>query len=1158
MEFRILGSLEVVEQGLELAPGRRKRRALLAVLLLRANEPVPVEVLADALWEGAPPLTAAKAVHGHVSALRKLLGAERIETRAGGYLLRLQPGELDLERFEALLAAARRVAGAEERATRLGEALELWRGEPLADFRYDGFARWEIARLEELRLVALEERVEAELACGRDLRLLPELEQLVAAHPLRERLRAQQMLALYRAGRQAEALHAFQEGRRLLAEEVGIDPGPALQVLQGRILEQDPALELPKPAAAPLRQERKRITVLVVELSGPSDPEELDRLLEPALARARELLAGFGASVQPLFSNALIGIFGAPRAYEDDVERAVRAAAAVVDVPREDGLLVRVGVDRGEALVTIEGDRGEVTGDVLAAASRLQAAAPPNGVALGDAVERARRTSEGLEAPFVGRLHELGLLEQTYDRVVADDAVQLVTIAGEPGSGKTRLAAELRTLVERKQPQGWLAGRCLPYGDGVTFWALGEIVKGAAGILESDDLDTSAHKLAAALAALLPESDRAWVEASLSPLVGLSGAGSATRGQSFAAWRRFLESLAMREPLVLLVEDLHWADQALVEFVDELVDRAAGVPLLVLCTARLELLDRQPRWAGGKRNATTITLPPLSAEETRALARALLGGEEPSEAVIARAGGNPLFAHELARMQASETGSLPESLQAVIAARLDTLAPAAKQTAMDAAVVGEVFWPGAVAAISGLDEAQVDERLLQLATGEFVRPARVSSVAGQRQHAFLHVLVRDVAYAQIPRAQRARKHQAAAAWIEQLAGERVIDHAELIAHHYVAALQHASDDAELAAKTRRSLTLAGDRAMRLNLVVAERFYRRALALVPEGDPERGHLLAQIARAASEAGRLADGERLYDQAVVALRAGEDARALGGALTDLYRAVWRRGAGREARSVLAEAVRVLEREPPGQELAAAYVQMTHAHTLSGRSRRAVRWADRAIALADQLGLQHHVVQALTHRGLARCGLNDLGGANDLREALRLGLEAAGGYETAIAYNLLAEWTALTDGPESALELYTEGIEFAERRGFDRQAYWLRVEKLEHLFALGRWDELLGLADELLNWDRTRGASRFTAIAVAHKAGVLVRRGAVAEAKSLVDALLEPARKIADQEVLTLALACAAVVERASGDDGAAIDRVEELEKSTRGRVSMFAAR
>jgi tetratricopeptide (TPR) repeat protein len=234
------------------------------------------------------------------------------------------------------------------------------------------------------------------------------------------------------------------------------------------------------------------------------------------------------------------------------------------------------------------------------------------------------------------------------------------------------------------------------------------------------------------------------------------------------------------------------------------------------------------------------------------------------------------------------------------------------------------------------------------------------------------------------------------------------------------------------------------------------------------------------------------------------------------------------------------------------------MTHAHTLSGRSRRAVRWADRAIALADQLGLQHHVVQALTHRGLARCGLNDLGGANDLREALRLGLEAAGGYETAIAYNLLAEWTALTDGPESALELYTEGIEFAERRGFDRQAYWLRVEKLEHLFALGRWDELLGLADELLNWDRTRGASRFTAIAVAHKTGVLVRRGAVAEAKSLVDALLEPARKIADQEVLTLALACAAVVERASGDDGAAIDRVEELEKSTRGRVSIFPAR
>src|SRR5207244_3679990 len=232
-------------------------------------------------------------------------------------------------------------------------------------------------------------------------------------------------------------------------------------------------------------------------------------------------------------------------------------------------------------------------------------------------------------------------------------------------------------------------------------------VKAAAGILESDDPETSAQRLGATVAALLAESDdRSWVEASLSPLVGLTAAPGTTRTESSVAWRRFLEAVAERQPLVLLIEDLHWADPALVEFVDELVERAAGVPMLVLCTARLELLDRHPGWAGGKRNATTITLPPLSAQETREVARALLG-QEPSDAVVARAGGNPLFAQELARMEATEATSLPESLHAVIAARLDTLAPAVKQAAMDAAVIGERFWPGAVAAIAGTGEAEV-------------------------------------------------------------------------------------------------------------------------------------------------------------------------------------------------------------------------------------------------------------------------------------------------------------------------------------------------------------------------------------------------------------------------------------------------------------------
>ncbi len=249
MEFAILGRLEVLDGDRDLTPGRAKQRALLAMLLLHPNQLVAIDRLVEALWGEAPPATAANALQGHVAALRKLLGAARIETRAPGYLLRLDPGELDLARFESLVAEARRRVEPEERSLRLGQALALWRGDALADLRYESFAQREIARLAELRLTALEDRVDADLAQGRHDELVGELEALVAEHPFRERLRGQSMLALYRCGRQADALHLYQEGRRALVSELGINPGPALQQLQQRILKQDPSLDL--RAAAP-------------------------------------------------------------------------------------------------------------------------------------------------------------------------------------------------------------------------------------------------------------------------------------------------------------------------------------------------------------------------------------------------------------------------------------------------------------------------------------------------------------------------------------------------------------------------------------------------------------------------------------------------------------------------------------------------------------------------------------------------------------------------------------------------------------------------------------------------------------------------------------------------------------------------------------------
>ncbi len=1166
MEFRILGRLEVLDGGRELTPRRAKQRALLAMLLLHAGEPVASEVLVEALWGERPPQTAQTALHGHVSALRKLLGADRISTRPSGYQVRVRPGELDADRFETLVRQARATDDQAERSQRLREALELWRGEPLADFRYEEFAQAEIAQLRERRLRALEDRAESELARGQHREALGELERLVAEQPLRDRLRGLLMLALYRAGRQSEALEVYQEGRQLLASELGLDPGPSLKTLHQQILEQDPALAPARSVEAiPTRQERKRVTVLVAEFAPrqPADPEELQRLVGPALGRARELVGGHGASVQLLFSNALIGVFGAARAYEDDPERAVRAAEALVDAIRAEGrLTVRVGIERGEALVTIADDRVDVTGEVVAAASRMQLTARSNGVALGPGLERATRPdSTRGEVPFVGREPELAQLERSYERAVRESAVQLVTVVGEPGSGKTRLASEFRRRLADTGPHEWLEGHCLPYGEGITFWALGEIVKARAGIFESDHPEMAAQKLAAAVAGVVSKEDGAWVEANLGPLVGLESATVANREQSFAAWRRFLERIAHNAPLVLLLEDLHWADSALVEFVDQLAGTVEGVPLLVLCTARLELLNSQPQWSGGKRNAATVTLPPLAVEETTEIVRAVLQGEEPSRVLVTRAAGNPLFAQELARMQTTAVRSIPESLEAVIAARLDALAPSAKAVAMDAAVVGEVFWPGAVAAIDGLEQRVLDDRLRQLAAADVLRPARASSIEGEREYAFLHVLVRDVAYNQIPIASRAEKHASVAAWLERLAGERVLDHAELIAHHYGAALEHArasgADTRELTDKTSEFLILAGDRSMRLDIAIAKQFYHRSLALLDHGDPRLVRVLLALARTAQETGRLEEAISRYEDAFPILEEGADPLMLGHALVNYELALWRHGRSEQRGRPLAEAIKLLERQPPGPELAEAYGLLAMRHSTAGRCSEALDWSDKAIALAGGLGLERVHVHALQYRGLSRCAVGDLGGIDDVREALRRGLEAGLGMETGTAYVNLAEMVFWIDGPGPSLDLLNQGIDFSERHGLEHNSYWLRMNKPARLFDAGRWEELLAVTDEILAWERSGGETQITTVSLVDSAGVLVLRGNVAGARSRIDRALAPAREVDDAQVLAPALVCAALVERAEGNDQTAIELLEEFEARTSDRASIYRA-
>src|SRR5918992_2013142 len=528
----------------------------------------------------------------------------------------------------------------------------------------------------------------------------------------------------------------------------------------------------PLAEAAPAREERRLVTVLFADLVGFTsrsermDVEDVRALVTPFHRRLSAEIERFGGTVDKLIGDAVMAVFGAPTAHEDDPERAVRAALAICSAVAEMNraqpsldLQVRVGVNSGEAFVVIgapdlEGER--TLGDVVNTCARLQAAARADSVLVGEATYRATRHAieyraaqivlakgkaepvqawEAVEARreldreprtgLVGRERERELLAEGFATAGRERACRLVTLVGVAGIGKSRLVWELRRRLEADGDDfWWRQGRSLPYGEGVTFWAFGEIVKAQLGVLENDDAESAREKLRAAVGELVPDAaEREWVERQLGPLLGLAVEGDSAGDQertAFAAWRHFLEALAAERPLVLVFEDLHWADDSLLDFVEYLAEWAVGVPLLVVATARPELLERRPGWGG-----TKVQLSPLSAEETALLVAELLGyaalPEEAQTALLARSEGNPLYAEEYVRMLSDqgflhrENGGwrleradelpLPDSVGRIIAARLDSLGGEERSLLSDAAVLGKVFWLGGASAIGAVDRA---------------------------------------------------------------------------------------------------------------------------------------------------------------------------------------------------------------------------------------------------------------------------------------------------------------------------------------------------------------------------------------------------------------------------------------------------------------------
>jgi class 3 adenylate cyclase/tetratricopeptide (TPR) repeat protein len=974
------------------------------------------------------------------------------------------------------------------------------------------------------------------------------------------------------------------------------------------------------PAPLAGLEERKVVTVLFCDLVGftarsdQADPEDVRARIRPYHARLRLEIERFGGTVEKFIGDAVMAVYGAPVAHEDDAERAVRSALRIIETIEELneatpglGLSVRVGINTGEAVVALgarpsQGE-GIVTGDVVNVASRLQGAAPVGGIVVGEQTYRmtegvfdyqplepvvvkgkaepiaiwralASRSRFGTDitrthaTAMVGREVERGLLTGLFSRSVRDGSVQLATIVGEPGVGKSRLVAELFSFVDSSsEVVRWRQGRCLPYGEGITFWALAEIVKAEAGILESDPSEVAASKLDA----VLPDgSEREWLRQRLLPLIGLEASSTAEREELFTAWRKFLESLAEQRPSVFVFEDLHWADPAMLAFLEHLADWSEGVPILLVGTARPELYESQPTWASAARNATRINLAPLSENETAVLISLLLEQAvlpaEVQSVILERAGGNPLYAEEFVRLLRdrgllvrqgrtlvlSEGAEVPfpEGIQALIAARLDTLPAERKQLLQDAAVIGKVFWAGAVAAMGDLEPGAVRDALHELARKELARPARISSMEGEAEYSFFHILVRDVAYSQIPRAGRVAKHRRAASWIESVAGERVEDHAEILAYHYTAALEAARAGGqtevakELEAPALRFLLLAGDRALGLDTVRAEANYAKALDLSGPGQPERAEVLVRWADAIRQAGRDVDAIRVLEEAIGLFKEHGDAVGAARAMTMLAEVHWSRGDAR-SRQVVDEAVGLLESEPPGPALVAAYVERARLECLRGENREAIEGAKRAMALASLLGLEEPA-RALGYLGLARCDLGDAGGLDDVRRALVLSIERGKGREAAVLYNNLARLLWVIEGPAAALGAYDEGIEFAERRGIAEFAVWMASGRLSSLFDLGSWDQVLEVASSILDGLRDSGSYALFHT-LEYRARVTALRGGADDLLSLAESAIEIARNAGSIEHSIPALAFAAAVRFWTGDLQGTRDLLSELERT-----------
>ena len=925
-------------------------------------------------------------------------------------------------------------------------------------------------------------------------------------------------------------------------------------------------------------EELKRISVLFCDLVGftahteRSDPESVRERLTRYHAAVRADVERFGGRVEKLMGDGVFAVFGAPVVHEDDPERAVRAALRILDSLAELNdadesleLSVRIAVTTGEAILQLSDspDREGIIGDVVNTASRLQGIAPVGSVVVDDRTHAALRDVVDFEAldpvevkgkigaipvwralavrsrfgpaveaaassVFVGRDHELNLLTDAFARARDQSSAQLVTIVGEPGVGKSRLVHELfRWTDDRPDLVWWRHGRCLPYGEGVTFWALGEIVKSHAGILEAEAPGAVAEKLTAAVETVIEDTIEAeWVALRLRPLVGLPGTGGTDRDELFRAWHRFFEALAVVHPLVLAIEDVHWADAALVSFLEHVLDWSLDLPILLVCTARPELYTEYPDWAAGRRDAVTLGLSPLGGEETMELVRSLSNRAvmpaNAQRALLERSGGNPLYVTEYVRL-AAERGlldrmgeaelPLPDSIQALIAARLDLLSTADKALLQAAAVVGKVFWSGAVAFLRSVDVSEVREGLRRMVQRELIRPVRRSSMSGQEEYTFVHVLARDVAYSQLPRRERAAMHLAAARWLEARAEDRLIDVAEQLAHHYTTVAESGvGDSQEVRERAFRFLMLSAKRAESLDVSQALAYYRAAVEFA-SSDRERARAYLGVGdntfddvEAATEA---------TDLAIDLFRRAEDDDGLLSALTLRGGLAWYRGDGDLSARISDELLSLADAVTPSEAVAEALVSVASFHSLRGEEDRALEIVELGTQVAQQVGATRIYAKGLVIRGSALTQLGSFEDVVDIEEGLRIFLDLNESQEVMQAYNNYATFVTAIGRVADGKEIIQNGVSFGEMRGLSAHVDWSRMTKCEALFPMGEWDELQRIVTDLIAADEARGGSQVGSFARELQATLYHHRGQNGRALRLWEEIRESEAALEDPQ-------------------------------------------